>query len=152
MATLQSSTNNIIYNYIDKKPRIDRQQISTWIRKIIETELNEIEYLSYSFCSDLYLLEINRNYLNHDYFTDIITFDLSDKANTINSDIYISIDRVNENSKLMNLDKREELRRVIVHGLLHLIGYNDKTKGEKKTMRTIEDKYLKMYNAMFHVE
>lgn len=108
--------------------------------------------LSYCFCSDDHLLEINKEYLQHNYYTDIITFDLSDGASSIEGDIYISVDRVKENAKNMGVSTRMELMRVMVHGLLHLMGYKDKTPGQKSKMRKQEDLYLLLFDGMFHVK
>ena len=101
--------------------------------------------LTYVFCSDEDLLEINRTYLKHDYFTDIITFDLSFTKKEIIGEIYISVDRVRENAGRFNSTLRKELHRVIFHGALHLCGYRDKNLQEQKVMRAKEDEYLKLY-------
>ncbi|NQU88032.1 MAG: rRNA maturation RNase YbeY [Mariniphaga sp.] len=93
------------------------------------------------FCSDEYLLQLNKEFLDHDYFTDIITFDYCDN-NIISGDIFVSIDRIHYNAKKYNVGFNIELHRVLFHGVLHLIGYNDKTSGEKKEMRSKEDYYL----------
>lgn len=93
------------------------------------------------FCSDEYLLEINKKFLSHDYFTDVITFDYS-SGKIISGDIFISIDTVRANSELYKQDFSKELYRVIIHGVLHLLGYKDKTKAQKQTMRQKEDFYL----------
>ena len=95
------------------------------------------------FCSDEYLLEINKKYLNHDYYTDIITFDYC-VENIVSGDLYISIDRVKENAKTFNDSFINELSRVVIHGVLHLCGYNDKTEADQKNMRNLENKYLAM--------
>ena len=97
------------------------------------------------FCTDQYLLDINKRFLKHDYFTDIITFNLADPNGKIEGEIYISVDRVRENSKKMQVSLREELHRVIFHGALHLCGYGDKGDKEKKKMTTAEDRYLRLY-------
>ena len=93
------------------------------------------------FCSDDYLLDINKKYLNHDYFTDIITFNYNEN-NTIIGDLFISVDRVKENAKELKVDFNNELFRVIIHGVLHLCGYNDKTQDQLKEIRTKEDEFL----------
>ena len=93
------------------------------------------------FCSDQYLLEINKKHLNHDYYTDIITFDYCVEK-IVSGDLYISIDRVKENSKIFNESFINELNRVVIHGVLHLCGYNDKTEADQKIMRNLENKYL----------
>jgi rRNA maturation RNase YbeY len=93
------------------------------------------------FCSDDYLLEINKKYLNHDYYTDVITFDYSDNQ-TISGDLFISIDRVLDNAKSLQVVAKEELIRVVYHGVLHLVGYKDKTEEEKMVMASKENEYL----------
>lgn len=99
--------------------------------------------INYIFCSDEELLEINRTHLNHDYFTDIITFDLSDSANQLLcSDIFISADRVKDNANTLEITLEAELHRVIFHGILHLLGYKDKTKQQRGAMREMEDQWL----------
>jgi len=113
-----------------------------WLIDVITTEFFKLKELSYIFCSDNYLLQINRQYLNHDYFTDIITFDNSTMEKVIVGDIFISIDRVRENALKFNVPETDELNRVVIHGVLHLLGYNDKTSEEKKKMTIKEDFYL----------
>src|SRR6202000_2206007 len=94
---------------------------------------------------DDYLREINRQYLDHDYYTDIITFDLSEKGQSINAEIYISVDRVRENARKFGSSLRQELHRVIFHGALHLCGYKDKTSAQEKEIRKMEEKYLPLW-------
>ena len=103
--------------------------------------------LNVIFCSDEYLLDINRRYLQHDYFTDIITFDLAAKGGAVNGEIYISIDRVKENARSVGVSFNNELHRVIFHGVLHLCGLKDKKESDKKVMRREEDKLLSRYFA-----
>lgn len=126
--------------------RDDFSQINDWIEKTIKEEGYSLGNINYIFSSDEYLLEINRKYLNHDYYTDIITFPNIEKSK-IGADIYISIERVNENSKNYKIDFKHETLRVIIHGVLHLVGYNDNTKKERNRMRSKEneliDKYMK---------
>jgi len=99
--------------------------------------------LTYIFCSDDYLLEINQGFLQHDFYTDIITFDYSTKTE-VESEIYISIDRVNENASVLNVSLEQELHRVMVHGVLHLCGLKDKTKAQQAEMRAAEDKQISL--------
>jgi len=121
------------------------KKTSTWIEKVVKAEKSEIGSLSYVFCSDTYLLRINQQYLNHDTLTDIITFDYAGKGSkSIEGEIYISVERVRENAKKLKVDFDTELHRVIVHGVLHLVGYKDKGVKEKGEMRKREDKYLKL--------
>jgi probable rRNA maturation factor len=117
---------------------------SVWIKKVILTEGKKLSSLNVIFCSDVYLSEINQQYLKHDTFTDIITFDLSSTQDDIEGEIYISIDRVIENALLFGSDFDTELCRVIIHGVLHLSGYNDKTSLEKSVMRKKEDASLSL--------
>ena len=101
--------------------------------------------LNYIFCSDKELLRINQEFLGHDFYTDIVTFELSETPGKIQGEIYISIDRVKENAKKLGVSFKSELHRVIFHGALHLCGYGDKTKSEKEEMRETEDYYLELY-------
>ncbi len=120
------------------------RKTKSWIRKVIGLESKKLEHLNYIFCSDQSLLSINQQYLNHDTFTDIITFDNSDDSESIEGDIYISVERVRENAAELKTDFEEELHRVLIHGVLHLIGYGDKSAREKSTMRKKEDAYLSL--------
>ncbi len=104
-----------------------------------------IDELGYVFCSDPYLLQINRDYLSHDDYTDIITFDLRETPGAIRGEIYISLDRIRENARAFGQPVSRELHRVIFHGLLHLCGYKDKLKAQRDTMRQKEDFYLRKY-------
>jgi rRNA maturation RNase YbeY len=109
-------------------------------------EDQEAELLGFIFCSDDYLLKINQDFLKHNYYTDIITFDLSEPGtNIISGDIYISVDTVRDNAQRFNTSIVRELHRVIFHGILHLCGYSDKTKAQQLIMREMEDKYLELY-------
>ena len=144
MEILQLS-DRIIFNKIKCNLKINYSTIRIWLENLIAEENKELINLTYSFCKDEYLLNINKKYLNHDYFTDIITFDLSDSKNQIEGDIYISIERVRDNAKQANTSVEEELLRILAHGLLHLIGYDDKTLGEKKKMRKKENFYINKY-------
>lgn len=115
-----------------------------WLNEVAKQEGKRILELSYVFCSDDYLLQINQEYLNHDTLTDIVTFDNSEDPKKIEGDIFISIDRVKENGDALGT-KETELKRVMVHGLLHLLGYKDKKKGDKAVMTEKEDFYIKQY-------
>ena len=121
--------------------KINEESISSWIDISIKKLKFKAGDISVIFCSDDYLKKININYLNHDYYTDIITFDYSDK-NIISGDLFISIDRVRENADINNENFNREICRVIIHGILHLCGYNDKTSKEKEKMRKLEDVFL----------
>ncbi|MBP6755536.1 MAG: rRNA maturation RNase YbeY [Bacteroidia bacterium] len=129
----------------------EKRIINKWFKSVVENEKFKLGDLNYIFCSDKYLLEINQNYLNHDTYTDIITFDNSDEDKKIEGDIFISVERIIENAKDLNVEFEIELKRVLIHGLLHLCGYKDKTKEEKQKMRELETFYIEKYK-MLHVE
>jgi len=113
-----------------------------WLTETIAAEGYKLKEISYIFCSDNYLLQLNRQYLNHDTYTDIITFDNSEVGKTVTGDIFISIERIRENAAAFGATETDELHRVIIHGALHLLGYKDKTPAEKKKMTEKEDFYL----------
>lgn len=123
----------------------NRKKLKSFIQSIFKEEIGKAASLSYIFCTDKYLLEMNRQYLDHDYYTDIITFDLSASNDFIIGEVYISIDRVKENASLNKTSFKHELHRVLFHGALHLSGQNDKTPGQLKQMRNREDLYLSRY-------
>src|SRR5688572_23762728 len=108
------------------------------IRDLFKKEKTRLEQLQYIFCSDEYLLEINKQHLNHNYYTDIITFDLSETPDAVTGEIYISIDRVKDNAQTYKVSFKQELLRVIFHGALHLCGYKDKTEKDQVLMRKAE--------------
>lgn len=120
----------------------NKLNIKRWIKATIFAEHKTLGELNYVFCSDEYLHEMNVEYLNHDTLTDIITFDNSEVEDEITGDIFISVDRVVDNAKKFEVSTEDELHRVMVHGVLHLIGYKDKKKEEKETMRFKENFYL----------
>ena len=112
---------------------------------IISKETSKsVEYINFIACSDSFVLTVNQNYLQHDYFTDIITFDYSEI--NIASDVYISIDRIKENAKINSVSLINELHRILIHGILHLVGYKDKTEAEKKIMTQKENYYLQLFS------
>lgn len=113
--------------------------------QLFKKEGRKVEAINYIFCTDDYLLELNKTHLNHDTYTDIITFELSGPHQPILSDVYISVERVKENSKLFNATFKRELHRVIFHGALHLCGYKDKSKEQSHQMRSKEEQYLNKY-------
>jgi rRNA maturation RNase YbeY len=119
----------------------DKQLIKIWLSEAIFLENKILGYINIIICTDTYLHELNQKYLAHDTFTDIITFDLSE-GNILLGEIYISIDRIKENAKTFNVPVKDELHRVMVHGVLHLCGYKDKSKKDKKQMTIKEDFYL----------
>jgi len=122
-----------------------RTELKTFIEKIFRKEGKSLVGLNYVFCSDKELLRINKEYLGHDYFTDIITFDLSDSTKKIQAEIYISVERVKENATQFGISFKEELHRVIFHGVLHLCGYADKSTKARIKMRERENFYLNQY-------
>ncbi len=136
----------IFFNKADKGSSLaNRILLKSFIEKQLRKEGIAIEALQYVFCSDDYLLNINKQFLNHDYYTDIISFDLSEEKGVLIGDIYISVDRVKENAKTHGNKYVHELLRVIFHGALHFCGYKDKKPADAKLMRSMEDKWLKAY-------
>ena len=130
----------------------DKRKIQKWIKLVIEGEKKKAGDINYIFCDDAFLVEMNIKYLNHDTLTDIITFNYNEESeNSINGDIYISIDRVKENSVEYNVPFNTELDRVIIHGVLHLLGFKDKTKADKKTMREKEDNSLSLLHNFINI-
>jgi rRNA maturation RNase YbeY len=122
-----------------------------WITKVVERRGMQVGNINYQFCDDEYLLGVNRQFLNHDTYTDIITFDYV-KANLISGDIMISVDRVGENAHTFGVSFERELLRVVIHGVLHLLGQGDKTEDEAKEMRRQEEESLALWDEMFHGE
>ncbi|MFB9841168.1 rRNA maturation RNase YbeY [Mucilaginibacter ginsenosidivorans] len=136
-------------NFFEEDIRFDlknKLKVKQWIKATIAAEGYKLRELNYIFCSDGYLLTINQQYLDHDTYTDIITFDNSQKPGKIEGDIFISIDRIRENAEKFGTGETNELHRVIIHGALHLLGYKDKTAGAKKIMTGKEDQYLGIRN------
>lgn len=123
----------------------EKTKLKAAIADLMENEGKSFESLDYIFCSDEYLLEINQAYLKHDDLTDIITFDLSNTPDLIKGEIYISVERVQDNSVLFSTSFREELARVVFHGALHLCGYQDKNKKQQAEIRAKEDFYLQKF-------
>jgi rRNA maturation RNase YbeY len=123
----------------------DRRILKTTLAALFKKEKKKLAELHYIFVSDDRLLEINRQFLQHDFYTDIITFPLSEPGQPISGEIYISVDRVRENAREFGGTVKEELLRVIFHGALHLCGYKDKTTPQQREMRQLEEKYLALY-------
>ena len=119
----------------------NRTILKQWIKLVIENNNKKVGEIAYIFCSDEQLLEINKEFLNHDYYTDIITFDYSE-TDVVSGDMFISIDRIKDNAKILGVAYQEELHRVIIHGILHLLGNKDKTETESENMRKLEDECL----------
>ena len=134
----------IEYHYENNFILEDSEKIRIWIEEVIKKEKKIVGDITYIFCDDDYLLERNKEFLNHSTLTDIITFNYC-IDNNISSDIMISIDRVKENSTIFENSFNEELKRVMIHGILHLIGYNDKSEEEEELMRKKENFYLNMF-------
>lgn len=140
---------NIFFNNADRATSLGfRTKLKSFINKQCLKEGIRIETLHYVFCSDDFVLDINKRYLNHNFYTDIISFDLSEQRGHLIGDVYISIDRVKENAKTGGNRYTHELLRVIFHGALHFCGYKDKKPAEMKMMRSMEDKWLKAYLKM----
>lgn len=118
-----------------------------WLEDLILSEGKKLGEINYIFCDDEYLLKINQDYLQHDYYTDIITFDYV-KGKTISAEIFVSLQRISDNASTLSREYEDELRRVLAHGILHLIGYKDKTEEEEKEMRRMEDLYLTKYRDL----
>ena len=124
-----------------------KTKIKNWLKLVAESEVYTLGNVSVIFCSDNYILDINQRFLQHDYFTDIITFDYSE-GSKISGDLFISVDSVKENSIEYGTDFENELHRVIVHGILHLIGYDDHTDEDVRKMRSKENYYLSLYDLL----
>ena len=124
-------------------PFIENEKVNRWIKKIASNYEKKIGQISYIFCSDEKILEINKQFLNHDYFTDIITFDYS-TASIISGDIFISIDTVNNNAKELNISYNTELLRIMIHGILHLCGQEDKSTKQRAEMTRKENLALEL--------
>ena len=136
--------NMIYYHQEDTSFNVKHKlAIRKWVNATIKNEGKTPDDITYIFCSDQYLLELNRSALDHDYFTDIITFDYCE-GDIVSGDLFISIDRVEDNAKTLGHSFIDELHRVMIHGVLHLCGYKDKSKKEEQTMREKEDYYLNL--------
>jgi len=137
---------DINFNFQKNISLTNRKRLKQFIIKIFKTEKVALESMSYVFCSDEFILQINKDYLKHDYYTDIISFDLSlSKNSPIIGEIYISVDTIRDNAKRFETTIQQELHRVIFHGALHMCGYKDKTKKDKALMTIKEDEYLYLY-------
>jgi len=139
-----------------KMPPIKRRDISAWIKNVAQSYGKSVGDIAYIFCNDEKILEVNRQYLQHDYYTDIITFDYCDDlvemgiSDTISGDMFISLDTVRTNAAGLGVDYMQELHRVIIHGVLHLLGINDKGPGEREIMETAENKALAIFPLLPH--
>ena len=137
----------ISFNYETEFELHNEPDFSKWLSAVILSENKKEGEINYIFCDDNYLLEINQQYLDHDTLTDIISFDYS-VGNEINGDVFVSVERVKENASDFKVTFHEEIQRVLVHGILHYCGYNDKTESDERIMRSKEEEKMKM----FHVE
>lgn len=135
----------MIQFFYENLPESVNTDYTAWLKDIILSEEKKLGEINYIFCDDEYLLKVNQDYLQHDYYTDIITFDYV-KGKTISGEIFVSLQRISDNASTLSKDYEEELRRVLAHGVLHLCGYKDKSKEEEKEMRRKEDHYLAKYN------
>lgn len=136
----------VTFRYADRKlALLGKTTIQSFVETIFKREKKKLAHINYVFCSDAYLLNINRDFLAHDYYTDIITFGLSEPDQPVEAEIYISIDRVKDNANQLGISFKEEMLRVIFHGALHLCGYKDKKKSDITLMREKENHYLSTY-------
>lgn len=138
----------ITYNVIDvKMPEISHRETTKWVRAVAASYGKRVGEVAYVFCNDDKILEVNRQYLKHDYFTDIITFDYCD-GDMLSGDLFISLDTVRTNAELFHKTYDDELHRVIIHGILHLVGINDKGPGEREIMEAAENKALDLLQKL----
>lgn len=139
----------VFFEDIEKVPGVNPEFLFSWFGAVSEAEHKVLGAVSVIFCSDDYLLEMNREHLDHDYYTDIITFDYS-QGDVVSGDLFVSVDRVRDNAQNLDVGFLDELHRVCVHGLLHLCGYKDKSDNDEIVMRSKEDEMLEL--RKFHVE
>lgn len=138
----------ISYNTINVKlPNISHRRTTEWVKAVAASYGKRVGEVAYVFCDDEKILEVNRQYLKHDYYTDIITFDYCE-GDLLSGDLFISLDTVKSNAELFGKEYSEELNRVIIHGILHLVGINDKGPGEREIMEAAEDKALALLKEM----
>jgi probable rRNA maturation factor len=137
------SSVHFFYNEVRFKLKNPRK-VSSWIKRVVEKEGASIKEINYVFCSDSYLLTLNQGFLRHNTLTDIITFDNSEEQSVLEGEIYVSIERIKENAKEYEVPFEDELSRVMIHGVLHLLGYKDKKPSEKALMRKKEEACLSL--------
>lgn len=135
----------MIQFFYENLPESVNTEYKKWLENLILSEEKKLGEINYIFCDDEYLLKVNQDYLQHDYYTDIITFDYV-KGKTISGEIFVSLQRISDNASTLSRNYEEELRRVLAHGILHLCGYKDKTEEEELQMRGKEDHYLAKYH------
>ncbi|GAB0154822.1 rRNA maturation RNase YbeY [Chryseobacterium sp. Alg-005] len=138
----------MIQFFYENLPESVNTEYTQWLEDLIISEEKKLGEINYIFCDDEYLLKVNQDYLQHDYYTDIITFDYV-KGKTISGEIFVSLQRISDNASTLSKNYEEELRRVLAHGILHLCGYKDKTEEEEKEMRRKEDVYLAKYKDSY---
>ena len=145
----KSSISSIRFHYLKRSdyPR-NKRKLAAFLRQLFKKEQTPLRSLTYIFCTDEYLLGINQQFLKHDYYTDIISFNLGDDSDSVDGEIYISLERVADNARRLGQSFQQELHRVIFHGALHLCGYKDKSAKDKATMRKMEDLYLRRYSRL----
>ena len=136
----------ISFNYECDFNIVNEDEFFVWIENVINSENKSLGEISYIFCDDEYLLEINKQYLNHDYYTDIISFDYTENE-VVSGDIFISIDRVKENALDYGVSFDNELKRVVIHGILHLCGYKDKSQDDERMMRLKEEEKINLFHV-----
>ena len=142
----KADLDKIKFHFLSERFHFDnRTDLKAFLLKQLKSEGKVVEAINYIFCTDKYLLQMNKEYLKHDTYTDIITFELSPKGHPLLSDIYISVERVGDNAQQFNTSFKTELHRVIFHGALHLAGYKDKNKEQAQVMRQKEELYLNKY-------
>ncbi len=134
------------FNYLEVKIDLEERKIANWLSSVVTSENKKVGQINYVFCNDAYLLDVNQRFLDHDTYTDIITFDNS-IGDFVNADIYISLERVSDNAAKFNISFYEELLRVLVHGVLHICGYKDKTEEEDSLMRSKENEKIEMFHV-----
>ncbi len=136
----------VTFQSADRRLQIaNKTRLKDFIQLLFKKEKKALSFITYVFCSDEFLLQMNRDFLQHDYYTDIITFGLSEKGEPVEAEVYISLDRVKENAKGLGITYKEEILRVVFHGALHLCGYKDKKKSEITLMREKEAYYLRLF-------
>jgi len=140
---IDPSSLGIHYFFEEVTLELEKETLTSWLQAVLEEEKKTLQSIRFIFCQDEYLHHINVEYLNHDTLTDVITFPYSDNEEVINGEIYISVDRIEENASKYKVSSKQELHRVMVHGILHLCGYSDTEEISKKKMSELEDYYLK---------
>ena len=130
------------------EPNLNYDKIRVWLSALIKSHQFELDEVNYILCSDDYLLKVNQEYLDHDYYTDIITFDNSEEEHLVESDIFVSVDRVKDNANNHNESLEREQLRVLAHGVLHLVGFKDKSEEDAEDMRKEEEKAIELYSTI----